>query len=203
VGLPARRARADIATSDALARSQVHDDVTVPLVVDMDGTYFSSDSNDLMLRALRRRPLRAFAAKRLLRRGEKASFKLYLHEHSGGELDRFEVYAPVQALVERERAHRPVYLATGAPQALAEAAAARFAPDRFAGVFGTHEGHNNTASRKAARLVERFGEGGFDYAGNAPADLAVWEHARRAYVCNAPAGLADEAARVCEVAEVL
>ncbi|WP_222706810.1 hypothetical protein, partial [Lacisediminihabitans profunda] len=31
---------------------------------------------------------------------------------------------------------------------------------------------------KAAALVERFGEGGFDYVGNERRDLSVWKHAR-------------------------
>ena len=43
------------------------------------------------------------------------------------------------------------------------------------------------AQHKAEALVERFGERGFDYAGNSVADLPVWEHARRAIVVNASA----------------
>ena len=34
-------------------------------------------------------------------------------------------------------------------------------------------------------LGERFGERGFDYAGNSSADLPVWQRARRAVVVNA------------------
>jgi hypothetical protein len=39
---------------------------------------------------------------------------------------------------------------------------------------------------KAAALVERFGPAGFDYAGNAGADLAVWACARHAIVVDEP-----------------
>ena len=52
-----------------------------------------------------------------------------------------------------------------------------------------------TGSRKAEALVERFGEGGFDYDGNARPDVAVWAHARAAIVCNAPARVTAAARR--------
>ena len=53
------------------------------------------------------------------------------------------------------------------------------------------DGRTNLAGRaKAAALVERFGEGGFDYIGNERRDLAVWKHARRAVGVNLPARLA-------------
>ena len=53
------------------------------------------------------------------------------------------------------------------------------------------DGSLNLAGRaKAAALVERFGEGGFDYIGNERRDLAVWRRARRAIGVNLPARLA-------------
>ena len=35
---------------------------------------------------------------------------------------------------------------------------------------------------KARLLIQAFGERGFDYAENSRADLAIWPHARKAYV---------------------
>src|ERR1019366_3168622 len=43
-------------------------------------------------------------------------------------------------------------------------------------------------------LVAKFGERGFDYAGNSSADLAVWRGAREAIVVNASHALANQAA---------
>src|SRR5256885_10972873 len=51
------------------------------------------------------------------------------------------------------------------------------------------------SENKLKALVERFGERGFDYAGNSTADLSVWRGARKAVVVNATAGLARKAAR--------
>jgi hypothetical protein len=49
------------------------------------------------------------------------------------------------------------------------------------------DGKTNTKGRNKARvLVERFGEKGFDYAGNEEADFPVWEVARERLVVNAP-----------------
>ena len=53
------------------------------------------------------------------------------------------------------------------------------------------DGRTNLAGEaKAAALVERFGEGGFDYIGNEPRDLAVWKRARRSIGVDLPGGLA-------------
>jgi hypothetical protein len=175
---------------------------SVPLVVDMDGTLFSSDSTELMTARLRRRrPHRIPGLWRRRRAGDKAGMKLYLHDHGAVAVDEFSVYAPLREWLRTQEGERPIFLATGAPQRLADEAAASLGI--FDGAFGTDAHHNNTGVRKAARLVERFGERGFDYAGNSDADLAVWAHARKAIVCNAPDGLAGRAAQVCDVELVL
>ena len=41
---------------------------------------------------------------------------------------------------------------------------------------------NLSGSTKAAQLIERFGERGFDYCGNERKDLAIWGKARGAIV---------------------
>src|SRR5690606_40547203 len=49
------------------------------------------------------------------------------------------------------------------------------------------DGHTNLGgSAKAAELAGRFGERGFDYAGNTLVDLKVWARAASAIVVNAP-----------------
>lgn len=174
----------------------------VPLVVDMDGTFFTTDSTVHMMARLRRRPWRAMRASRLLSSGRKDAFKLYLLKHAGADVDAFRPYEPVRRWLEGERALRAtVVLATGAPQELAELVAERY--PYFDRVVGTVDGYNNTAERKAARLVESYGAGGFDYAGNSSADVEVWRVARLAYVCNASASVLRSAREVSEVAEVL
>lgn len=80
------------------------------------------------------------------------------------------------ALVAR-KAGRPVHLASGADQTLVDGLAAFLG---FAGQhFGSTPDRNLTGPAKAALLTDRFGQGGFDYAGNAPDDLDTWKAARR------------------------
>ncbi len=55
----------------------------------------------------------------------------------------------------------------------------------FSGVFATDENKNLTGQRKAALLVEKFGDKGFAYAGNDTVDVPVWDRAQEAYLVNA------------------
>ncbi len=52
----------------------------------------------------------------------------------------------------------------------------------FDGVIASNRGVNVAGAAKASLLVQRFGEGGFDYCGNEPRDILVWKHARGAIV---------------------
>ena len=92
-------------------------------------------------------------------------------------------------------------LATGAPGPLARRMAAEV--PSIGEVIATAPDLNLTSHRKAAVLVRRFGWRGFVYAGNSRSDLAVWEAAAGAWVCDGLRGLADEAARCTTVLEVM
>jgi hypothetical protein len=62
------------------------------------------------------------------------------------------------------------------------------------------DGRNNLrGDRKGIILSERFGERGFDYAGNSAVDLPVWARARQAIVVNAAECLAAKAGQVSQV----
>lgn len=63
------------------------------------------------------------------------------------------------------------------------------------------DGAGTAAERKRHALVERFGKGGFDYAGGRASDLIVWEAARNAVVVG-DRGLADRVGRVTKVVRV-
>lgn len=52
----------------------------------------------------------------------------------------------------------------------------------FTGVLASTEERNLLGSSKAKALVDQFGDGGFDYCGDAMADVPVWRQARRATV---------------------
>ncbi|WP_231700969.1 UbiA family prenyltransferase [Aliiruegeria sabulilitoris] len=73
------------------------------------------------------------------------------------------------------------------------------------GIFDEVHGSDGTTNLKGAEkarfLVERFGEGGFAYMGDAEADLPVWEKAGKAITVNAPRKLREAAASLGVEAE--
>jgi 4-hydroxybenzoate polyprenyltransferase len=98
-------------------------------------------------------------------------------------------------------AGRKLWLCTASDHRLAQAVADHVG--LFDGVLAS-DGKTNLAGRnKAAELVKRFGEKGFDYVGNHNVDLGVWAHARQAIVVNGSASLQAAAAKVATVAHVV
>lgn len=149
------------------------------------------------LRVLRDRPLDVFRIPFWLVRG-KASLKKELASRACVDADTLPYNEPFVAWLAEQRAEgRTLVLCTASDRQMATPVAEHL------GLFDevvASEGVVNVAGPKKARaLVDRFSERGFDYAGNANADLAVWQHARRAVVVNAPDGLAEKAQSHCEV----
>ena len=160
-----------------------------PLILDLDGTLCRTDTLvESLLRLAATDPLRGLTALLSLRQG-KAAFKARVA--AGLRLDPATlVYNDdVLALAHAARAEgRPVYLVTAADQQIADDVAAHHG--FFDGVFASDGVRNLRGDAKAAFLVERFGARGFDYVGDAAADVPVWRQAQTAYVvAPGPAGL--------------
>ena len=171
----------------------------LPLVLDLDGTLLRTDSLiEAVLRLAAARPLALLRALSTLAHG-RAAFKQAIA--AAGTLDPATlVYnEDVLALARQARAQgRPVHLVTAADQAVAQGIAAHL--DIFDGVHASDGTNNLKGARKADFLVEQFGRGGFDYAGDAEPDLAVWRQARQAIVVAPTAGFCAacrQRARTC------
>ena len=95
-------------------------------------------------------------------------------------------------LREEKKSGRKIILATASDLKMAQPVA------DFAGIFDevlASDGQTNLRSENKLRaLTEKFGERGFDYAGNSSADFAVWRGARQAVVVNASPRVLREAA---------
>jgi 4-hydroxybenzoate polyprenyltransferase len=151
------------------------------LAIDLDGTLIATDLLiESSLALVARNPLMVFALAAWALRG-KAELKRRVAARIAVDAPNLP-YAPrVVALAREARAAgREVVLATGSPQPWAEAVAGHLGC--FDRVLATADGANLTASRKARALVARYGERGFDYAGNAGIDGAVWRVAQGAIV---------------------
>lgn len=173
-----------------------------PLVVDVDGTLLRTDLlAESFLGLLARAPLQALALLPLLRHG-RAAFKHAVAARSALDVTALPYNAELLDLLRAAHARgRPLYLASAADRRYVEAIAASLG--LFQGVFASGEQANLKGEAKARALVAAFGAGGFDYAGNAASDLAVWRVAGGAIVVNAAPGLAAAARRLHGAATVL
>lgn len=69
----------------------------------------------------------------------------------------------------------------------------------FDKVLASDENVNLSGRRKSQRLVDEFGERGFDYAGNARVDLEIWSHANEGILVNPEPGVSKRAGRLVNV----
>jgi 4-hydroxybenzoate polyprenyltransferase len=158
----------------------------VPLCVDLDGTLVHTDLlSESALALLRRNPLYLLLLPVWLLRG-KAHLKREIARRVTLDVAHLPYDTRVLALL-REAGNRRRVLCSASDQRLVDAVAAHVGGFDLA--LGSDGRTNLDGPRKAAALVGRFGERGFDYVGNAAPDLAVWPHAREAIVANADPAL--------------
>ncbi len=152
---------------------------TKPLCVDLDGTLVATDTTvEGLLEVLKLAPWRIFALFAAMLGGRPA-LKRYIADHT--RINASDLPYRQEVLDEMERARtagRPVLLVTASDQSTADAVGEHLG--LFDEAIGTRTDINLKAGRKAAFLVERYGEGGFDYIGDSPADLPVWRAAGQA-----------------------
>lgn len=173
-----------------------------PLVIDLDGTLLRSDLlMETGLMFLRDQPYRCLAPLQWLAQG-KASLKHQLAHSTELDVSVLPYEQAVIDFVETERGRgRHVVLATASHGRLAHRVAEHLA--LFDDVISTDANRNLCAGTKRDVLVQRYGNRGFDYAGNSLDDLPVWGAARQAYVVNAPSTVARRAQANGNVAGIL
>jgi 4-hydroxybenzoate polyprenyltransferase len=168
-----------------------------PLCVDLDGTLIRSDLLiESALSLLAKQPLSLFWMLGWLLRG-----KAYLKKQIALRVEIDPAALPYNAelvsWLAEQRGSRRMVLCTASDMKLAAPVAAHVAV--FDEVIASEGTVNLSGSNKARELVEKFGEKGFDYIGNAPVDLAVWKHANGALVVEQGDSLSNAAARVTTV----
>jgi 4-hydroxybenzoate polyprenyltransferase/phosphoserine phosphatase len=160
---------------------------TLPLCVDLDGTLVRTDT----------------LVEGMLALAGGLRFATLLGAFAGGRAAlkaRVAAVAPTdpallpynEALLDYLRAQRAagrrIVLATAANEDVARRVADHLG--LFDEVIASSATRNLKGAAKAAALVARFGRGGFAYAGDARADLVVWERAGAAVLVETAAGVA-------------
>lgn len=150
-----------------------------PLVVDLDGTLVGSD---LLVESafahVGKNPLAIFSLLSALRRG-RAALKNAIAAETSIDVAHLPYDERVLELIAEARAEgREIHVASASNERYVSAVAAHVGAD---GWFASDATTNLSGERKARRLVEVFGERGFDYAGNDTADLPVWAVCRKGW----------------------
>ena len=184
----------------------LEDGKKVPLVVDFDGTMHDADLNVLGFKWLGWR--RFLVMVKLVgiwflqgKAAMKLAFELLaLAEGWAPNL----VWHPVvlELMVKAVEQGRKVVVVTGSAQRLVEGIIRQNALP-YAVVGTSDKRVNLVAEHKAAALVAKYGEQGFDYIGNSWDDVKVWKHARKAVVVGAGRRLRVAVLRVMVVEKVL
>ena len=165
-----------------------------PLCVDLDGTLIHSDLLlESLMRLVARNPLYIFIVPWWLLRGRAA---LKAEIASRVELDPGALpydTGLLEWLKSERTTGRSLWLCTAANEHLANRVAGHLG--LFEGVLASDASVNLAGHAKAQRLVELFGERGFDYCGNETRDLAIWSRARGAIIVRGDSELERAAAQ--------
>lgn len=171
-----------------------------PLCVDLDGTLIRTDLLvESALALLSRSPLMLFAMLLWLLRG-KAALKREIAKRVELNIATLPYNEEVVAWVREQQSIRQTVLCSAADASLATMVANHVGG--FVAVIASDGSKNLSGTNKAAALVERYGERGFDYIGNAVVDLKVWKSARAAIVVERRSALSTAAARVAPVERI-
>lgn len=159
----------------------------LPLCVDLDGTLVRTDTLVEGLIALLGR-MRFGTILRGLARG-RAGLKAVVAAETKADPELLPYNGTLLDYIRAERAKgRRIVLTTAANETVACAIAGHL--NLFDEVLASTATRNLKGRAKAEALVARFGEGGFVYAGDSRADLAVWRHAAAAVLVNVASGVA-------------
>jgi len=170
----------------------------VPLCVDLDGTLIKTDMLwESFVRLLRQNPLWLAVMPFWWIRG-----RAVLKQQIAARVQVDVAALPYNGLFleflrDAKRQGRRLILATASDREMAMRVAKHVG--WFDEVVASDGKTNLRAAAKLRLLTERFGERGFDYAGNSSVDLPVWAGAREAIVVNAGRSLISRAGRIAKV----
>jgi 4-hydroxybenzoate polyprenyltransferase len=172
-----------------------------PLAVDLDGTLIRTDLLwESFVVVLRRQPLALLRVPFWWAQG-RARLKQELGRRATLDPALLPPHEGFLTWLRGEKSRgRKLVLATASDAEFATPVGRHFG--LFDEILGSDGRQNLRGANKGRTLAARFGERGFDYAGNSHVDLAVWPFTREAVVVNAAPGLPARAARVAKLGPV-
>ncbi|ERK13855.1 integral membrane protein [Pantoea sp. AS-PWVM4] len=172
-----------------------------PLVVDLDGTLIHSDMlHESALRVFRDSPFETLRIPFLLLKG-----KACLKQHLASRAEFTPKTLPyneelLEWLKQQREEGRYLVLCTASDKSIADRIAEHLGI--FDEVIASDGVSNIAGEHKAAALVQRFQQHGYDYAGNSSTDLPVWSQAHKAIVVNGSNDLVKKAQDIATIERV-
>lgn len=182
-------------------RTAKTDGLSVPLVIDLDGTLIKTDSlTESLLILFKANPLSVFRMLSWLAKG-KAHLKRQVARRVELDVSSLPYHMGLLTYL-RDQHHqdRRLVLATGADEHIARQVVDYL--QIFDEALASDGDINLSGVAKRDRLVAEFGTGGFDYVGNSRKDVSVWQAARRAMVVGSPAVIGSSRLRLSNLDRV-
>jgi 4-hydroxybenzoate polyprenyltransferase/phosphoserine phosphatase len=163
----------------------------IPLVVDVDGTLINTDLlQEAAIILFKKNPAYIFKAAVWLLKG-RAYLKNKIFELVQLQYESLPYNKDVINFIEKEfSAGRKIVLATASP--LSAAVEISKVYPVFSEVYGTSGNINLKGKNKLQLLLEKFGQGNFDYIGDSRADVNIFARCRYAYLVNPAMGVERE-----------
>lgn len=174
---------------------------SLPLCIDLDGTLIQTDSLwESCLRLISQKPHILLLLPLWLLCG-KAGFKEKVSQHVELAPSSLPFNTSLLKYLTQQRLHnRHIVLVTAASKKIAEAISSHL--NIFDDVLSSDKAVNLSGKNKAKALVDKYGEKGFVYAGNASIDLDVWQHSAAAIVVNGSEKLLDAAKKITSIEKI-
>jgi 4-hydroxybenzoate polyprenyltransferase len=177
-------------------------DISLPLVVDLDGTLIATDAlHESALFFVKRRGIAAWRIPFWTLSGRAVVKNRLAEVVTQEDVTVFPANDEIVALAERESVRgREIMLATAADFSIAEKIQRRF--PFIKDVIASVDGRNLKGAAKAEEVVARF-PGGFIYAGDSSSDLHVWSKASAAIFAGRSAVMKKKIETLTELAAVI
>ena len=172
-------------------------DLSVPLVLDLDGTLLATDTlHEALFLFIKREARNAWKLPLWLMSGRAAIKQRLGHILEDEDVERLPINHALEAFARREAdLGRQVILATAADQKIADKIAKRFG---FISKTIASDGVSNLKGKEKARQLIELYPNGFIYAGDSKSDIHVWDQSSGAIVVGG-APLFDRAAATTDV----
>ncbi|MDC0520306.1 UbiA family prenyltransferase [Candidatus Pelagibacter sp.] len=170
------------------------------IAVDLDGTLTFTDTlYEGVLNLIRTKPFMLFLLPIWYAKGA-TYLKLKVAENSVLDVTTLPYNVPfINWLKEQKKSGKVIVLCTAANELVAHNVSKHF--DFFDDVIASDKYINLKSINKRKALEAKYGEHGYDYAGNSSADVEVWAGASKAIVVNANAKVLSKASQVASVSK--